>query len=551
VIAAVVAAVALAGCAGAVRPGDASPADLVLLGGTILTMDPAAPTARAVAIRGGRIVAVGDDATARAWIGRDTKVIELGGRGVTPGLVDAHVHIHGLGEALEALDLRGETEAAIAAKVAAAAAAGGAEPWIVGRGWDQNLWPGQAFPTAATLDRAAPGRPVALERVDGHALWVSSAALAAAGIDERTRDPDGGKLERDGRGRPTGVLIDNAMLLVTEQMPEPTAAVRTRRILRGAEAAIAAGLTGVHEMGIDDATVDAYRALADQGRLPIRVTAYLEGTPAAAEALRDRIADVDRAGDAPFALVGMKLFADGALGSRGARLLAPYADAPGQLGLWVTEPATLTRAVEAATTAGWQVAVHAIGDAGVRATLDAFAAGAALRKDARPRVEHTQVIAAEDVPRMKAIGAIASMQPVHATSDMPWAEARLGPERLAGAYAWRTILDAGIPLALGSDAPVERISVLGALWAATTRQDLEGRPPGGWTPSEKLTLEEALAGFTTGAAYAVHAERVRGRIAVGQVADLTVYDRPLEAARLRETRIDRTIVGGRVVFERR
>jgi predicted amidohydrolase YtcJ len=549
--------VAALGCAPSAGRGPA--AELVLLGGEVRTLDPAMPIASAVAIRDGRIAAVGDAASVASWIGAGTRVVQLGGRGVSPGLVDAHCHLYGLGRSLEEISLRGVTsEAAAVERVAAAASAMAAGEWALGRGWDQNLWKGQAFPSAASLDRALGDRPVALRRIDGHALWASSSALAAAGIDGKTPDPAGGRILRDGNGHPTGVLIDNAMDLVLAEVPKPAPDVITRRIQLAARTAIAAGLTAVHEMGIDDATIAAYRALADQGRLPIRVRAYLEGSPALAETLSGRLVDVDRHGDAMFVLGGVKFFVDGALGSRGARLLAPYADEPGSRGLWVTEPPVLARAVEAAASAGWQIAIHAIGDAGVRATSDA---GEAARDDvppARPgrrrvpsfRIEHVQIIAPEDVARMKAVGAVASMQPTHATSDMPWAEARVGSERIKGAYAWRTMLDAGIPLALGSDFPVEEVSPLRGLHAAITRQDEHGAPAGGWYPAQRLTFDEALAGYTVGAAAAVGADDQRGRIAVGMVADLTVYDRPLRPTSLLETQVDLTVVDGRVVFER-
>jgi predicted amidohydrolase YtcJ len=544
------------GCGGGRTPR-AGGAELVLVGGELVTMDPARPRASAIAIKDGRIAAVGDAAAVSPWIGKQTRVVELGGRGVSPGLVDAHCHLYGLGRSLEEIPLRGvASEAEAVERVATAASALPAGEWALGRGWDQNLWKGQSFPTAASLDRALGARPVALRRVDGHALWVNSAALAAAGIDGKTASPPGGKILRDGSGRATGVLIDNAMDLVFGKMPKPAPEVLTRRIQLAARTAVAQGLTAVHEMGIDDDTVDAYRALADQGRLPLRVRAYLEGSPALAETLAGRVADVDRRGDAMFILAGVKFYADGALGSRGARLLAPYDDEPGTLGLWVTEPPVLARAVAAAASAGWQVAIHAIGDAGVRATIEAFEAAkgdvppAVARALPSFRVEHAQIVALDDVPRMKAVGAVASMQPTHATSDMPWAEKRVGAARIKGAYAWRTMLDAKIPLAFGSDFPVEEVSPLRGLWAAVTRQDDKGQPSGGWYPAQRLSLAEALAGYTTGAAAAIGAQASRGQLVVGQVADLTVYDRPLREAALLETQVDLTVVGGRVVFER-
>ena len=404
-----------------------------------------------------------------------------------------------------------------------------------------------------SLDKAIGDRPAALRRVDGHALWVSSKALALAGVDRSTPDPKGGRILRDGGGNPRGVLIDAAMALIDSKIPPPPPEVIVRRILAAARVAVAAGLTCVNEMGIDDATVDAYRNLADEDRLPLRVYAFLSGNPQVAESLTRRVAEVDRDGTQKFVLRGMKLYADGALGSRGARLLAPYSDDPKNQGLWVTTPEELTRAVAAAAAGGWQVAIHAIGDAGVRAVLDAYQAAEAgmPRADLRLRVEHAQVVAPADIPRFARLGVIASMQPTHATSDMGWAEARVGPERVRGAYAWRALLKTGAHVAFGSDFPVEEVSPLLGLYAAVTRQDAQGKPDGGWYPDQRLSLEEALRAFTVEAAFADFAERERGSLKEGMVADLTVFDRALRGdSSLLETRVDFTIVGGRVVFER-
>jgi len=526
-----------------------APADLVLLGGEIITMDPARPRAQALAIRDQVIAAVGSDADMQGWIGPGTRVVRLEGRGVTPGLVDAHCHLSGLGAALDSVSLRGAPSEAEAARMVAAFAAGRpAGEWITGRGWDQNLWQPAEFPGRASLDAAVADHPVAVRRVDGHALWANSAALAAAGIDRGTPDPAGGRILRDAAGEPTGVLVDNAVDLVESHIPAPSDAVRTRRILAAARTAVAAGLTGVHEMGIDDATVAVYRRLAGDGALPLRVYVFRSGDPATLEAL-----DAAPEPGSPMLTVrGFKLFADGALGSRGAALLAPYDDDPGNTGLWVTRPDDLTRQVALAVAHGWQVAVHAIGDAGVRATLDAFAAARAAHPgaDLRLRVEHAQVVAPADLPRFAALDVIASMQPTHATSDMPWAEQRIGAERIRGAYAWRSLLDSGAHLAAGSDFPVEDVSALAGLYAAVTRQDAHGQPDGGWYPEQRMTLDEAIGAFTSGAAQASFSEDWRGRLRVGYAADVTVYDRALAGDdSLLRTHIMMTIVAGRVVFE--
>jgi predicted amidohydrolase YtcJ len=380
-------------------------------------------------------------------------------------------------------------------------------------------------------------------------VWANSRALAAAGITAATPDPQGGKIVRGAGGEPTGVLVDRAMGLVDAVVPAPTAEHRERRIRAAARRAVEVGLTGVHEMGIDDATAAVYRALAERGELPLRVHAFLSGD--AADVARVRRNPEPAVGR--FQLRGVKFYADGALGSRGARLYADYDDDRGSRGLWVSPPEQLAVAVEVATSAGWQVAVHAIGDAAIGGVIDAFLA--AQRKypgEHRPRIEHLQILAPADLPRLVESRAIASMQPTHATSDMPWAEQRVGAQRIKGAYAWRTVIDGGVPLAAGSDFPVEEVSPLHGIYAAVTRQDGRGEPAGGWYPAQRMTLDEALTAFTYGAAYAGFAEDARGRLAPGRLADLTVLDGALAADRsLLERKVALTIVGGEIVHEAR
>jgi predicted amidohydrolase YtcJ len=527
-------------------------AELVLRGGDVHTMDAARPRASAVAIRAGVIAAVGSDDEIAAWIGPSTEVVELAGRSVTPGLVDAHCHVFGLAADLQRVSVRNLTSEEAVAQVIAQAATGRAtEEWLLGRGWDQNRWPGQRFPTRASLDAVVGDRPVALERIDGHALWLSSAALARAGITARTPDPAGGKIVRDARGQPTGVLIDNATALAEKAIPSPSAEVRERWLRQALAVVSSLGLTGAHEMGIDEETAAVYRKLAAANELPVRIHAFASA-PADAEVLHG-VPPQPAIGR--FVMRGVKFYADGALGSRGARLYADYSDDRGNRGLWVTKPEALTRGVEAALGGGWQVAVHAIGDAGVGAVLDAFAAANKIHPgDHRLRIEHAQIVAPRDLERMERMtgaGVIASMQPTHATSDMPWAEARIGAKRITGAYAWRSMLDRKIPLAAGSDFPVEEPSPLLGIYAAVTRQDAQGAPAGGWTPAQRLTLDEAIAAFTSGAAFAEGAEGRRGMIAVGKDADVTVFDRPLTPDRqLLTTAILMTIVEGRVAYRK-
>ncbi len=528
-----------------------APAELVLTGGAVMTMDADRPTASAVAVRGGRIVAVGGDRDVRSYIGETTVVVALDGRTVTPGLIDAHAHLYGLGGALESVDLKGkDSEQNTAAVVAEAAKTIPAGEWITGRGWDQTLWSPAEFPSRATLDALVPDHPVAVRRVDGHALWANGKALALAGVTRDTKDPSGGKIYRDAKGEPTGVFVDNAMSLIESKLPEPSADARRRRIQAGAAMAISKGLTGVHDMGISMETVAVYRELTADGELPLRVYALLSYSDDVARDLPTMKRYLDP-GDGTFELRGVKAYADGALGSRGAALLAPYADDPGNSGLMISSTEELTALADVAAEHGWQVVVHAIGDRANRSTLDAFEAALAKHsdKDPRFRVEHAQVVALDDIARFGKLGVIASMQPTHATSDMRWAEARVGPDRIKGAYAWRSLLESGARIAAGSDFPVEGVSPLLGIYAAVTRQDADGNPSEGWYPDQRLTLEEAIRIFTADAAYARFAEDRLGMLRPGMLADITVFDRVLVADRsLLETQVELTVVGGRAIY---
>ena len=527
--------------------------ELVVRGGSILTGDPRAPVTGALAAAGGRIVALGDEAEALAKRCPVGQVIDLAGGCAVPGLTDAHAHLGGLGVSLAQVDLRGARSVEdVVERIRRGAPA---EGWIVGRGWDQNLWPGAAMPTHDALTAAFPERPVWLRRIDGHAGWANAAALRAGGVTAATSVPTGGEiLLRDGaKGKePTGVLVDAAMDLIPVP-PLPASELR-RALLLAQEHVLARGLVSVHEMGVGPEGDAALRALAAEGLLKIRVVGYAdERWFAAGQGFPDM---PDRAGkDARYELVGVKLYVDGALGSRGAALLRPYADRPGHTGMLQHAPGQLQALVERALERRVQVAAHAIGDAAIRGLLDALEA--ALKKapapDHRLRVEHAQIVDLADIPRFKALGAIASMQPTHATSDMPWAPARLGPDRLAGAYAWRRFLDAGVPLAFGSDFPVEEVEPTFGLYAAITRQDAAGQPSGGWLPDQRLTLDEAIAAFTRGAAWAAHREDRLGALAPGMRADLTCFAGDLRAmspSELRTAAVTATIVDGAPAWSR-
>jgi predicted amidohydrolase YtcJ len=507
-------------------------------------------------VGGGRILFVGEARRARK-LAPDARVVDLGGRFVFPGWADSHLHLAGLGHAKEVADLRGAADAEdAAARIAKVAAGLPPGSWVEATGWDQNRWPGRAFPDARVLDAALGDRPAVASRVDGHAVWVSQAALRAAGIDAETRDPDGGRILRRPDGSPSGVLVDNAKALVAKVRPAPTAADLERQLLAGAASCAAYGLTEVQDASAYGADAIAVLArLAQGGRLPIRIYATVSPEPAA---LEEALAKGPRiGGGSDFLTVrAVKAYADGALGSRGAALLADYSDEPGRRGLLVTPPERLAEIARSARRAGWQVWIHAIGDRGNRVALDAFeSARDAIRQAPegaqRPRIEHAQVIAPEDFPRFAQYGVIASIQPTHATSDMPWAEERIGPSRIAGAYAWRRLKAAGARLAGGSDAPVESENPLLGFYAAVTRRDLEGKPPGGWRPGEKLSRAEALALFTSDAAYAAFEEAWRGKVEPGFAADLTIFSRDPMAVSEEEIpsiEVFATVVAGRAVF---
>ena len=473
------------------------------------------------------------------------------GRVLMPGLIDAHVHVMGIGVAALTLDLSGTkslTEAQAA--IAKFAAEHPDRKWILGRGWNQELWKLGRFPTAAELDAAVKDRPVWLERVDGHAGWANSAALAAAGVTAATRDPAGGRIERAASGQPSGVLVDAASALVEKHVPQPRAAERDLALDKAQDILASRGITAVADMGTSIEDWQALRRAGDSGRLRLRVMAYASSV--------DAMTLIGGSEPGPWLyddklhLNGVKLYMDGALGSRGASLKAPYADAPGNRGLALLTPSQLRNLMSRASMDGFQVAVHAIGDAANGEVLDAVSElNQTYKGDRRWRIEHAQVLDPADLPRFGQLGVIASMQPVHQTSDRLMAEARLGPGRLGGAYAWRSIAASGGVLAFGSDAPVEIPDPFAGLAAAISRQGPDGQPFGGWQPQERITREAALAGFTTGAAYAGLAEGRFGRLAPGLRADFLLLDRdPLLAgpSELAQTQVLETWVGGRRVW---
>lgn len=523
-----------------------------------LTLDEQGRVVRFDAMRvgaDGRVLAIGRLAALQAQAG-DARRVDAGGRVLMPGLIDAHGHLLALGEARRSLQLRDTADlpAALAA-VRAYAAARPQAAWLTGGGWNQAAWKLGRFPTAAELDTAEAGRPVYLSRVDGHAGWANSRALQLAGITRDTPDPAGGRIERDAQGEPTGVLVDGATALVERLVPANDPAELAANLEAAEAELLSLGITTMHDAGTSAAADRLLRERAGAGRLSLRVYGMAQGSDEAFMARLRAEGPLADAGDGHYALRAVKLFADGALGSRGAALLAPYSDAPSSRGLLFQPDAALQAQMLAAARAGFQVNVHAIGDAANRQALAGFEA---LARELGPgstalrhRIEHAQVIALSDLPRFARDGVIASVQPTHATSDMNMAEARVGPQRIRGAYAWQRLRQSGARLACGSDFPVEEPNPWAGLYAAVTRQDAQGHPPGGWYGAQALSRVQALDCFTRAAAWAGHAERELGLLTPGHRADFLLVDRdPLLSppAALLQTRVLQTWVGGRLVF---
>lgn len=526
----------------------------LLTAARIHTMDVAHPLARAMVYdANGKILAVGEvEALAKRF--PQARRVDAGKATVVPGLIDAHAHIGGLGLAMLSADLVGTRDKAeVLERLQAHEKTLKPDEWLVGAGWDQNDWPQQKFPSAADLDAAFPDRPVWLSRVDGHAGWANSAAMRAVKRDlAGAWQPDGGRIDRDAAGKPTGLFIDNAMLLVEQSRPAMAEATAEHALEIAMRAAASQGLTGVHDAGITLAELGRYQRLADRGRMPLRITAMADGDSEALESLCRN--GLYRHASGRLQMRAVKLYADGALGSRGAAMLEDYSDDHGNRGLMVMSPAQLATAAAKAKGCGVQAATHAIGDRGNRETLDVYAKalGADAAGDHRWRIEHAQVLSLQDLPRLAGMHVIASMQPTHATSDMPWAQERVGPQRIVGAYAWRQLRDSGARLALGSDFPVERVDPRLGLASAVTRADGEGKPAGGWFPGEKLTAYEALRGFTLDAAYAGFAETEVGSLEAGKRADFVVLaEDPLAVpeAALRALTVLATYVDGKPVYE--
>jgi predicted amidohydrolase YtcJ len=521
----------------------AQTADLAVINAHVYTVNPKQPTVSAIAVREGKILAVGDDI--RRYLGSATKVIDAKGASIIPGFIDSHGHVRGFGDMLRSIDLRGLTsESDVVRKVSEAVKTHKPGEWIIGRAWDQNLWAAKQFPNMVGISQAAPDNPVSLERVDGHALWVNRKALALADINAATPDPPGGRILRDAKGAPTGVFVDQAQQLIQKRIPQASASEIEASLARASKELARDGITTVHDAGVEYADIAAYRALLREGKLPVRIYAMIRyplPLPAKPE-----IGDY-------LTVRATKLVADGALGSRGAAMLEPYSDDPGNTGLLILDRATIRTAAAGALAKGFQVNTHAIGDRANRAVLQAY--GDALRgpNDKRFRIEHAQIVSPEDFAKFKEFSILASMQAAHATSDMLWAAARVGPQRIEGAYAWQRLLHLGVHVPNGSDFPVEDANPLLGFYAAVTRQKLDGSPRDGWFPEQKMSREEALRSWTLEGAYAAFEETRKGSLEPGKMADFVMLSADIMTVPVQEiprTQVTLTVVGGKIIFSK-
>lgn len=547
-----------AACTG-VRDEDA--ADLVLRHANIYTVDSATPRAEAVAIKDGKIVYVGDEDGVDAFIGEATRVIDLTGRHVFPGFVDAHAHFSGIGQRELTLNLEGtDTKDAFLNRIDSAVRLAAPGEWVVGRGWIETFWDPPVFPTRHDLDRIAPNNPVVLTRADGHASIVNSAALRLAAVSGETAVPSGGAINLDSDGQPTGMLIDRAQGLVRQHVPEETEASRDRALTVASQRSVMLGWTQIQDAHGSWGEVERMRRLYSNGSIKVRIYKTISGPGAGADSLVARGIGTPEF-DGRLTVRDIKMVMDGALGSRGAALLEPYSDDIHNTGLITTDTVAVKDLLVRALRAGIQVEIHAIGDRANRIVLDlyeqAFAAVPVRERavaDPRWRIEHSQIVHPDDLPRFKSLGVIASMQPSHAIGDLHFVPSRIGLNRVAGAYAWKSLLDLGVVVAGGSDAPVERGEPMIEFYAAVARRDLKGFSGPGWHPEEAVSREQALRMFTWYPAFAAFEEDIAGSISVGKRADFTVLDKDIMTiaeAEILTAKNVMTIVGGEVVFERK
>ena len=481
--------------------------------------------------------------------------INLQGKTVLPGLIDSHGHLYGLALSFTQANLSGtDSKSEVISRLKEFEAGLQEGEWLLGRGWDQNDWPEQNFPNRADLDAEFPNRPVWLRRVDGHAAWGNSVAIAQADKDlSGDWQEEGGFIHRDSLGNPSGIFIDGAMSYVEQTVPETSPDLIDAALDAATQTLVSLGLTGVHDPGVNRQVIDLYRKKIAQDAFPVRVYAMADGVGATTQWLCDQGPLEDPSGR--LVMRSVKLYADGALGSRGAALLEDYSDEPGNRGLMFISAEQMEAALNTVFSCGLQVGVHAIGDAANRLVLDAYERALAAYPDnpGRHRVEHAQILHSDDIPRFAQLDVIAAMQPTHATSDMYWADERLGGHRLAGAYAWQSLLDSGARLAFGSDFPVEQVDPMLGIYAAVSRQDTEGWPQGGWFPDERMSREAAIRAFTLDAAYAGFMENQVGSLEVGKRADFIVFERDImeiPTEQIPDLKVTETWVDGKRVFKR-
>ena len=528
-------------------------ADLVVENAVIYTVDAKKPKAVALAVKDGKFIYVGDKVA--AYVGPQTQRIDAKGATVIPGLIDSHPPLRGLGDVLNSNDFRrSKSPAEIALSLKAKADSSPSTIWITGRNWDQANW-GDRMPHKSDLDAVIPQHPVFLRRVDGHAGWANSRALAIAKVTRDTPDPPGGQILKDAKGEPTGILVDRAMTLVVKHIPPATPDQIEASLARAAAECARLGITSIHDAGIGRLEVEAYRRLVAKKQLPVRVYGMIGGTGE----LWDEFRKQGPAIDDRFTLRAIKLVSDGAMGSRGAAFWQPYSDDKANSGLLILSKEQIAETAKQAIDAGFQVAVHAIGDKANSTVLEAFveafrAKGITGKNDKRFRVEHAQVIRLPDFSLFGQYDVIASIQSTHATSDMRWAAQRLGPDRLQGAWATNRFLKAGARIANGSDFPVEDPNPIYGFYAAFTRQDHAGNPPGGFLPDQVLTRERALQSFTLDGAYASFEESKKGSITVGKLADFLMLDRDIMTVAPKEVigaKVKLTVLGGEVGYHSR
>jgi predicted amidohydrolase YtcJ len=535
--------------------GSPAPADLVLLSAKIWTGDPARPAAQALAVRAGRIVALGDNADVDKLRGPATRVVDAKGRRVVPGLIDAHTHMSGGGFNLLALDLRNtKTPAEFTRMVAEFARTRPPGVWLTDGAWDHEQWSPPRLPTRELLDPATGDRPTCLSRQDGHMMVCNSLALKLAKITRESPDPAGGVIVRDEKGEPTGVLKDAAMDAISDARPQRTPEELLRSLRAAMKHAASVGVTSVQDLPGDPGDVAAWDALRRAGEMTLRVTYR----PSLSSWEKARDLRTSMKNDQWFRIGGVKGYADGSLGSTTALFFEPYSDEPGNRGVFASEAIPLSKMEErirAADAAGLQVVVHAIGDRANAEILDLFerVARANGPRDRRWRIEHAQHLRPADVPRFARLGVVASMQPYHAIDDGRWAEKRIGRERCRTSYAFRSLLDSGARLAFGSDWDVAPLSPISGIDAAVTRRTIDGKNPAGWFPEQRISVAEALKAYTVDAAWSAFEENDKGTLAPGKLADFVVLSKDILSIPKNEivdTAVDTTVVGGRVVFDR-